>query len=165
MRILGIDPGSQRTGFGIVSACGARLDCISYGCIRLPADKPVPYRLRDLFDEMNVILDRYRVNDMAVENLFTGKNAQSILKLGQIRGVILLSGIRRGLPIGEYPPATVKQSLVGYGRADKPQVQYMVQKILKLPGLPRPADAADALAVAICHANNRRLERRLECTT
>jgi crossover junction endodeoxyribonuclease RuvC len=156
--VMGVDPGSRQTGFGVISICGRTLNCISFGCIKLPVTKPVTERLNELYEEMNQLISQYNVDELAVENLFTGKNPQSILKLGQVRGVILLAGIRRGLKIGEYPPATVKQAVVGYGRATKEQIQFMVQKTLNLTHLPTPLDASDALALAICHSSMNRFK-------
>jgi crossover junction endodeoxyribonuclease RuvC len=159
--VIGIDPGSRFTGYGIVDARGSQLQCLQYGCIRLSPRVPIYQRLVEFAEKLEMIISKENVAVMAIESLFTAKNVQSILKLGQVRGVALLIAARKGLQISEYSPATVKQSIVGYGRASKEQVQYMVQKTLKLQTIPKPYDISDALAIAVCHMNLSRFNRRI----
>lgn len=159
--VIGIDPGSQRTGYGVVSIAGNKFRCIEYGCIRLPSAKPLCDRLKFLSDKLEDILRRTNPGFMAVEGVFTAKNVSSAIKLAHVRGVVLLTGAKMDLDISEYAPATVKQAVTGYGRATKDQVIYMVQKILHLDEPPRPADSADALAIAICHLNTLKLKKKI----
>ncbi len=158
--ILGIDPGSLCTGYGIVSASGRRLECVDFGAIHLASKLPFHERLQILGNRLQTILAAYPIRVMALESVFFSKNAQSSLKLGHVRGVALYIGASAGLDIYEYSPASVKMALAGYGRAIKDQVQFMVQHMLHLKTSPQPADASDALAVAICHANSIRLHQR-----
>ena len=159
--ILGIDPGSRVSGYGLISAEKNTLTCVTYGAFRFPVKLPLHDRLCLFADNLEEILEKYKPNVMAVESVFTAKNVQSILKLGQIRGVSLMLGARNGLEIAEYSPASVKLAVVGYGRASKSQIQYMVQRTLKLHAIPSPEDAADALAIAICHHNSVRIQKRI----
>lgn len=155
MRVFGIDCGTEVTGFGVVeSGEGARLPylkCLAMGGIRLSRSRPLPERLDQVFRELTVELERWRPDTVAVEEVFYSVNAKSALKLGQVRGVALLAAARQGIPLAEYAPLKIKSSVVGYGLAQKEQVQFMVARLLGLDELPKPADAADALAVAICH--------------
>jgi crossover junction endodeoxyribonuclease RuvC len=150
-RILGIDPGSRITGYGVVDRVGTRLVHVASGSLKLP-DVEVPERLLVLFDELSGIIQAHLPEEGAVEQIFFGRNANSALKLGQARGVILLALARLALPVYEYTPTTIKQAVVGKGHADKTQVQHMVRILLNLPHAPAP-DEADALAVAICHGH------------
>jgi crossover junction endodeoxyribonuclease RuvC len=159
--VIGIDPGSRQTGYGIVLHSNSGLVCFDYGCIHLNPSDSIADRLVDFADQLSKIIKLSQVHVMAIESLFTAKNVQSILKLGQIRGVAILLGAQQGLSIEEYSPASVKQALVGYGRASKEQMQFMVQKILRLQKAPTPLDASDALAIAICHMSQSRLKERL----
>lgn len=149
--ILGIDPGSRTTGFGLINAVGARTEYITSGCIRTGSGD-MPERLKVIFESINTLIEQYCPQEFAIEQVFMGRNADSALKLGQARGVAILAASLQNLPVYEYAPRTIKQSVVGTGAADKEQVQHMVQRLLKLPGLPQ-ADAADALAIALCHAH------------
>lgn len=151
MLILGIDPGSRKTGFGIINSVGARVDYITSGVIRIPED-PLADRLRLIFDSVTEIIHEYCPQEMAIEQVFMAKSASSALKLGQARGAAIVAAASRDLPVSEYEARKIKQSVVGTGAADKLQVQHMVKTLLKLPGSPQE-DAADALAVALCHAN------------
>ncbi|GGY32084.1 crossover junction endodeoxyribonuclease RuvC [Bacterioplanes sanyensis] len=151
MLILGIDPGSRITGFGVVNAVGQQLEYVTSGCIRL-GDGPMPERLDKLFSSITELVERYCPQQFAIEQAFMGRNADSALKLGQARGVAIVAAVRQQLEVAEYAPRTIKQSVVGKGSASKEQVQIMVRQLLKLPGTPQ-ADAADALAIAICHAH------------
>ena len=155
MRVFGIDCGTEITGYGVVESDDAsrnpRLICKAFGAIRLAKQKTMPQRLNQVFDELNAALEVWQPDAVAVEEVFYSVNAKSALKLGQVRGVALLTVARMGLPLAEYAPLKIKSSVVGYGLAGKEQVQFMVARLLGLPEPPEPADAADALAIAICH--------------
>ncbi len=153
MLILGIDPGSRITGFGVINVVGAKNEYVASGCIRIKGDA-LPERLRQVYEGVCQIIERYCPQEMAIEQVFMARNADSALKLGQARGVAIVAGANAGMPVHEYAARQVKQSVVGKGSAEKAQVQHMVAHILKLPGLPQ-ADAADALAIALCHAHSR----------
>ena len=155
MRVFGIDCGTEITGFGVVESCDAgrqpRLVCKAMGAIRLKKALTTPARLEQVFRELTAELERWKPDAVAIEEVFYSVNAKSALKLGQVRGVALLAAAMRGLPVAEYAPLKIKSSVVGYGLAKKEQVQFMVARLLELAELPQPADAADALAIAICH--------------
>jgi crossover junction endodeoxyribonuclease RuvC len=155
MRVFGIDCGTEITGFGVVdsddSGRVARLVCQGMGGIRLSKNKPLPERLAQVYRELTNEIERCRPDVVAVEEVFYSVNAKSALKLGQVRGVALLAAACAGVPVAEYAPLKIKSSVVGYGLAKKEQVQFMVARLLELKELPEPADAADALAIAICH--------------
>ncbi|NLJ78393.1 MAG: crossover junction endodeoxyribonuclease RuvC [Tissierellia bacterium] len=153
MIIFGIDPGLAIVGYGIIQYDGNRYRAIDYGCIRTGAEIQFSKRLKIIYDELSSIIDKYKPDDLAIEELFFNKNAKTALKVGQARGVEILSAVNRGIEVYEYTPLQVKQAVAGYGRADKKQVQEMVKILLNLRELPRPDDAADALAVAICHSS------------
>ena len=157
MIILGLDPGLAITGFGIINCEGNRLKPISYGCIRTDAKLSLPLRLRKIFEETEILINKYNPQEIAVESLFFNSNAKTALVVGQARGVTLLAMAQHNLATSDYTPLQVKQAVVGYGRADKSQVQNMVKALLCLPECPTPDDAADALAVAICHAHSRKM--------
>ncbi len=152
MRIFGIDPGSGRTGYGCIDSDGSRCELVAHGAISALSGSAFPDRLARIFDALEAMLAAHRPACVAVEEVFQGRNARSALKLGQVRGVALLAAARAGVPVTEYAPAAVKQAVVGYGRADKRQVQRMVALLLGMDEPPSPHDAADALAVAVCHA-------------
>jgi len=154
MRIIGIDPGTAILGYGILDYRGNRFRVETYGCIRTPAHTPQPARLHTIFQELTRLVQEYRPDTMAVEQLFFNTNVTTAIAVGQARGVVLLTAQMNGLPVGEYTPMQVKQAVTGYGSADKRQVQEMVRRILGLRDIPRPDDAADALAVGICHAHS-----------
>ncbi len=151
MRVIGIDPGSNCTGYGVVEEINRQLKVVSWGSIRCNAKQSFPERLKKIYDELLRIINEFSPDSVAVECVFFATNAQSTLKLGQTRGVALLAGVNAGKPIAEYSPLEVKQSVVGYGKADKEQVRSMVTTLLKLKEKPEPLDASDALAIAICH--------------
>jgi crossover junction endodeoxyribonuclease RuvC len=153
VRIFGIDPGSDRTGYGCVEAEGPRHRLIISGAIKTPALASFPEKLHVIHAGLAALLLECRPDCVAIENLFYATNARSALKLGHARGVAMLAAVEAGLPIAEYTPAEVKRAVVGYGRAEKPQVQQMIKLLLGLAELPTPHDAADALAVAICHSH------------
>lgn len=154
MRILGIDPGLQTTGFGVVEAQGSQLRYLASGTIRTTHQDrgDLPARLKTLFEGISALCERYQPSAAAVEIVFVNVNPQSTLLLGQARGACLTALVTRGLPVAEYTPLQMKRAVAGHGRAAKPQVQAMVQRLLQLPGLPGP-DAADALGLAITHAH------------
>lgn len=152
MIILGVDPGIAITGFGVVEYINNTFKVLDYGCIRTEAGVPLPDRLNILYDGLGRIVNKYCPNEMAVEELFFSKNVRTALTVGHARGVTLLAARQRGVEIFEYTPLQVKQAVVGHGRADKVQVQYMVRVLLCLSEIPSPDDVADALAVAICHS-------------
>lgn len=152
MLILGIDPGSRITGYGVINWAGQRIEYVASGCIRIKGDH-LPDRLDQVYQGVTQIIEQYCPQEMAIEQVFMARNADSALKLGQARGVAIVAGTQHQLPVSEYAARAVKQAVVGTGAADKSQVQHMVSKLLKLPGLPQ-ADAADALAIAICHAHH-----------
>jgi len=152
VRIFGIDPGSDRTGYGCVESDGSRHRIIVSGAIS-GGGASFPEKLLNIHTGLAVLLAEYRPDCVAIENLFHSTNARSALKLGHARGVAMLAAVEAGLPIAEYTPAEVKRAVVGYGRAEKHQVQQMVKLLLGLPALPTPHDAADALAIAICHSH------------
>lgn len=154
-RILGIDPGIARMGYGIVEVTGNHITPIAYGCIETPANTSVASRLQMIYDELGGIIRQHQPNHMAVEELFFSRNVTNAFAVGQARGVALLSGVQANMEISEYTPMQVKQAVVGYGKAEKLQVQEMVRVLLNLRERPRPDDTADALAVAITHAQTR----------
>jgi len=154
MRVLGIDPGIAIMGFGFVDKVGHRIVPVQYGCVQTKAGTPTEKRLVQIYDASCELLDRYRPATIAVEKLFFNKNVTNAFSVGQARGVLLLAAAQRGIPVGEYTPMQVKQAVVGYGGAEKKQVQEMVRRLLKLSAAPKPDDVADALAVAICHAHS-----------
>ena len=156
MRVLGIDPGTAITGYGLVEGEGDSLALTAYGAITTPANQPLAQRLQHIYRELQALIAEWRPDSAAVEELFFSKNARTALSVGHARGVALLALTEAGLPIQEYKPAEVKQAVAGYGNAPKQQVQGMVQLLLSLDEIPRPDDAADALAVAICHFHSAR---------
>lgn len=151
MKIFGIDPGSDRTGYGCVERVGARHSLVICGTLSGPANADFPGKLKAIHGGLVALLSRHRPDCVAVENIFYARNVRSALKLGHARGVVLLAASEAGLPIVEYAPAEIKRAVVGYGRAEKHQVQQMVKLLLGLDAAPSPHDVADALAVAICH--------------
>lgn len=151
--IIGVDPGSRITGYGIINAVGNRLEYVTCGCIRLPAVEH-PQRLKLIFDSLCRVIEQYSPQESAIEEVFLGKSVSSALKLGQARGSAMLACLHNDLSVAEYSPRKVKQAIVGNGNADKAQVQHMIKVLLGVSGAVQ-ADAADALAIAICHANTK----------
>ena len=151
MRIFGIDPGSVRTGFGCVERVGSRHALVVCGSLSGPPRAPFPDRLKAIHAGLATLLAEHRPDCVAIEGIFHSTNARSALKLGQARGVALLAASEAGVPVAEYAPAAVKRAVVGYGRAEKQQIQQMVKLLLGLDETPSPHDVADALAVALCH--------------
>lgn len=159
MVVIGIDPGTATTGYGLVREnLDGSLSVVDYGAIITAANLPMPQRLLELHRQLNEILLLHRPDCGAVEKLFFHRNVTTALSVGQARGVVLLALAAHGLEIGEYTPLEVKQAVAGYGGADKNQVQQMVRALLALPDIPKPDDVADALAVAICHAHSARIK-------
>lgn len=159
--ILGLDPGLQVTGWGVVLADGSRLSHIAHGTVRSQADAPLATRLVHLADGLGEVIATHGPHEAAVEETFVNRNPASTLKLGLARGVSLLIPAQRGLPVAEYPPNLIKKSLVGTGHASKDQVAMMVRTLLPGVGETLPADATDALAIAICHAHHTATRRRV----
>jgi crossover junction endodeoxyribonuclease RuvC len=153
VKVFGIDPGSERTGYGCVDTDGSRHRIVACGAISSPALAAFPEKLHRIHSQLTIILAECRPACVAIENVFYSVNARSALKLGHARGVAMLAAVQAGLPVFEYTPAEIKRAVVGYGRADKPQVQQMIKLLLGLAAVPSPHDAADALAVAICHVH------------
>jgi crossover junction endodeoxyribonuclease RuvC len=158
MLVIGIDPGTATTGYGLVrERQDGSLEMAAYGVILTPANTPLPERLLELYHQLVELLALHQPQSGAVEKLFFQRNVRTALSVGQARGVALLALAQAGVPIAEYTPMEIKQAVVGYGGADKQQVQQMVRALLELPDIPRPDDAADALAVAICHIHSYRM--------
>ncbi len=158
MIILGFDPGTATTGFGVVESVNDVLRPIDVGVILTPADMPIEERLLSIYTDVNTLLDKYNPDTVATERLFFDRNVTNALSVGRAIGVILLAVAQRGLPWMEYTPMQVKTSVTGYGGADKNQIQQMVVRLLGLAEVPKPDDAADALAIAICHAHSSKLK-------
>ncbi len=157
MRVLGIDPGTAITGYGVVEETGGDLRSLAFGVIKTPADLPLPARLQLIYRSVRALAAEWEPYAAAVEELFFSRNVRTAMSVGQARGVVLLALADAGLDVAEYTPLTIKQAVAGYGGADKAQVQEMVRLLLELAEPPRPDDAADALAVAICHLHSARL--------
>ena len=157
MLVLGIDPGTAITGYGLVKGEDDDLTLVAYGAITTSSDWPLPERLQRIYQELTALIEDQQPTAVAVEELFFSKNVRTALSVGQARGVALLAAANAGLPIHEYTPLQVKQAITGYGRATKDQVQQMVRMLLGLDSVPRPDDAADAIAVAICHIHSAKL--------
>lgn len=154
MRILGIDPGYAILGYGILDMKGNRFSVVTYGSILTDAGMDMPSRLQVLYDRLSEIIEEYEPEEASIEELFFNNNAKTAILVGEARGVAVLACAKKGLKISEYTPLQIKQALVGYGRADKKQVQAMVKAILNLEKVPKPDDTADALAAAICHGHS-----------
>lgn len=154
---MGIDPGTAITGYGIVEESGQRLHALASGVIRTGADQPTPIRLQAIHRQIKQLADEWQPDEAAVEELFFSRNVRTAMKVGQARGVAILALADAGLEVAEYTPLSIKQAVTGYGSADKSQMQEMVKMLLGLSEIPQPDDAADALAVAICHLHSARL--------
>jgi crossover junction endodeoxyribonuclease RuvC len=152
--IFGIDPGTERTGYGCVDSDGSRHRLVMCGAIKTKASATFPEKLLVIHSRLATLLSECRPDAVAIENVFFSVNVRSALKLGHARGVAMLAAVESGVPVSEYTPAEIKRAVVGYGRADKPQVQQMIKLILGLADVPSPHDAADALAVAVCHIHS-----------
>ena len=154
MLILGIDPGFAIVGFGLVEAVGGRARLVQCGAITTPAGESLPARLLQISDDMDQLLEQFKPEAMAIEELFFNNNITTGIGVAQARGVLLLAAERHGVPIYEYTPSQVKQAVVGYGKAEKRQVMDMTKRLLGLQAMPKPDDAADAIAIALCHARS-----------
>ena len=154
MIILGIDPGLAIVGYGVIEYNKGRFRTLAYGAITTPAHTAVEARLAMIHREMNLLIDKYHPDEMAIEELFFNTNSTTAIVVAEARGIILLSAKQKGIEIAEYTPLQVKQAVVGYGRAEKKQVITMVTTLLNLPAPPKPDDTADALAIAVCHGHS-----------
>ncbi len=157
MIILGIDPGFAIVGVGVIQYKGNKFSVIDHYAITTKAGLPLEERLKLIYEGIEEVIKKYKPDCMAIEELFFNNNAKTAIQVGQARGVILLGAVNCGIPIYEYTPLQVKQSVVGYGRADKTQVQQMTKSLLNLTKVPKPDDVADALALAICHAHSHKM--------
>ena len=162
MVFLGIDPGTAITGYGFVREDDGALQTVAYGTITTPSDWALPQRLVAIQRDLSDLIALHRPASAAVEQLFFSRNVRTALAVGHARGVVLLALAQAGVPISEYTPLEVKQAVTGYGRADKRQIQEMIRVLLGLPEIPKPDDAADALAVAICHVHSSQLSRLVD---
>lgn len=154
MRIIGIDPGYAIVGFGILEYNRAQFQVVDYGAVTTPADMDFNSRLLEIYNDLCYILDKFKPDFLAIERLYFTSNQKTAIDVAQARGIVLLAARQRNIEIFEYTPLQVKQSVTGYGKAVKKQVQEMTTRILKLPEIPKPDDTADALAIAICHAHS-----------
>ncbi|HWZ45860.1 MAG TPA: crossover junction endodeoxyribonuclease RuvC [Candidatus Saccharimonadales bacterium] len=166
MRVMGVDCGSEYTGYGVVEQVDGQREllCRAAGAVRLKSKDAMAMKLRQIFAELTAIMSEHQPEVVAIEEVFYAVNVKSALKLGQVRGVAMLAASSLGLPVAEYSPLSVKSAVVGYGRAEKQQVQQMVMRLLKLSEPPEPADTADALAVAICHIHTAATLKRYQST-
>jgi crossover junction endodeoxyribonuclease RuvC len=163
MLVIGIDPGTAITGYGIVREDDAgKLVAVDYGVITTPAGMKMPKRLTIIYEELSAIIKKHKLNTSAVEKIFFSKNVKTAMSVGQARGVVLLSLDQAGIEIANYSPNEIKQAVTGYGGADKRQIQEMVKILLELDEIPKPDDAADALAVAICHLQYAKFQQIIE---
>lgn len=161
MRVLGIDPGSETLGWGVVEGSGLKYSPVDFGTVRSSPKLPFPNRLARIYEGVSGVIEHFSPDVLSVEDAFYAVNVKSAMKLGQVRGVILLLGEQRGLQIAEYAPRLIKQTVVGYGGAEKNQVGEMVRILLRLKAVPTPHDAADALAIAICHFHHAGMQDRI----
>ena len=164
MRILGIDPGIAIVGFGVLDYEGNKFSVVDYGAVTTKAGEKLSDRLRNIYEDINVLIEKYRPDAFAIEELFFNTNVKTAISVAHGRGVIILAASAKGLPVYEYTPLQVKQAVCGYGRADKPQIQRMVKSLLNLNAVPKPDDVADALAIAICHAHTAKYQMYINDT-
>ena len=160
MSVLGIDPGSETLGWGVVEGTGSKYAAVDFGTVKASTRLAFSKRLLTIYDGVAEVIERFQPDAMSLEESFYAKNASVAIKLGQVRGVILVLAEQRGLEIAEYAPRLIKQTVVGYGGAEKQQIGMMVQTLLKLESIPKPHDAADALAAAICHFHHTPAKQR-----
>lgn len=158
MRVMGIDPGTRVVGFGVVDRVGARLRAVEFGAIRVDTTAATPARYRQIFERLSATIETHRPREIAIESIFSGKSPRSAIKIGEGRGLALLAAGLCDVPVSEYEATVVKKAVVGTGRGTKKQVQELVRVLLGLDEPPRPYDAADALAIAICHVHRRRID-------
>lgn len=162
MRVMGVDPGTAICGWGMIDTDGDNAVLVDYGAVTTEAGTPLPARLHTIYWRLDELIRRYKPDALAVEQLFFSKNVTTALAVGHARGVVLLAAANEGVAIHEYRPMEVKQAIVGYGKATKDQMQQMVRMLLALDDIPRPDDAADALAIALCHAQSSRYRALLD---
>ena len=162
MRVLGIDPGSETLGWGIVEGSGLKYAVVEFGVVKSNARDPFAKRLANIYEGVSAVIESFQPDVVSIEEAFYAVNAGVAIKLGQVRGVMLLLAEQRGLEIAEYAPRLIKQTVVGYGAAEKRQVQEMVKLLLRLKSIPTPHDAADALAIAICHFHHAGMKSKIE---
>lgn len=162
MIIIGVDPGYAIVGIGVIEYSGNKFRPLEYGAITTPAKMPTVERLKKIYDEMTLLIDKYSPDAVAIEELFFNSNQKTAINVAQARGVILVAVTNKNVPIFEYTPLQVKQSVTGYGRADKNQIQQMVKMLLNLNVIPKPDDAADGLALAICHAHSNKMNNMFD---
>ncbi|CAJ1313944.1 crossover junction endodeoxyribonuclease RuvC [Paenibacillus sp. PK4536] len=161
MRVMGIDPGIAIVGFGFIDKNGSKLTPVQYGCIQTEAHTPDEDRLLHVYEGTVQLIEKYQPDTVAFEKLFFNRNVTNAMSVSQARGVMILAAKQKGLPIAEYTPMQVKQAVVGYGKAEKRQVQEMIRMFLNLQKIPKPDDVADALAVAVCHAHSYLLNSKI----
>ena len=161
MRVLGIDPGSETLGWGIIEGVGPKYSVVDFGVVKSNARLSFPARLAKIYDGVGAVIDKFQPDVLSIEEAFYAVNVKVALKLGQVRGVVLLLAEQRGMAIAEYAPRLIKQTVVGYGNAEKHQVQEMVKVLLRMRSVPEPHDAADALAIAICHFHHAGMRDRI----
>lgn len=161
MIILGIDPGYAIVGIGVIEYTGNKFRPVAYDVITTHAKMATTLRLKNIYDDINFCFEKYKPDAVAIEELFFNNNAKTAIAVAQARGVLVVSATNRGIPVYEYTPLQIKQAVAGYGRADKTQVQQMVKMLLNLNTIPKPDDAADALAIAICHAHSSKMNEEL----
>lgn len=159
MRILGIDPGTARLGWGVIDSVSGKITPFAFGCITTDEHMTPEKRLVQIYDELSQLIKKYQPDSMAVEDLFFASNAKTVIPVGQARGVVLLAAGKNKIPTASYSPLTIKQTICGYGKALKPQVQQMITKVLKLSSVPKPDDTADALAIALTHAYSYKMKQ------
>lgn len=159
MIVLGIDPGLATTGYGVINSQNGKLEVINYGCILTKSSLPLSTRLLTIYEETKKLIITYKPDAIIIEEIFFCKNVKTGLQIGHVRGVIMLAAIEANIELAEYTPLQIKQALTGFGRADKKQIQEMVKILLNLKVIPKPDDAADALAVAICHIYSSKLKK------
>ncbi|MBQ3425561.1 MAG: crossover junction endodeoxyribonuclease RuvC [Clostridia bacterium] len=162
MIIIGVDPGYAIVGIGVIEYSGNKFRPLEYGAITTPAKMPTVERLKKIYDETTLLIDKYSPDAVAIEELFFNSNQKTAINVAQARGVILVAVTNKNVPIFEYTPLQVKQSVTGYGRADKNQIQQMVKMLLNLNVIPKPDDAADGLALAICHAHSNKMNNMFD---
>jgi crossover junction endodeoxyribonuclease RuvC len=161
MKVLGIDPGSETLGWGVIEGSGLKYGLVDYGTIKSSPKEAFSKRLLKIYDGIEAVIAKFQPDVISVEEAFYANNVKVALKLGQVRGVVLLVGEKNSLELAEYSPRLIKQTVVGYGNAEKHQVQEMVRLLLKLKEIPQPHDAADALAIAICHFHHAGVQDRI----
>jgi crossover junction endodeoxyribonuclease RuvC len=161
LRVLGIDPGSETLGWGVVEGSGLKYALVDYGTVKSSPREKFSKRLLKIYEGVSEVIEKFKPDELSVEEAFYAVNVNVALKLGQVRGVVLLLGEKSGLQIGEYSPRLIKQTVVGHGNAEKHQVQEMVRLLLRMKTVPEPHDAADALAIAICHFHHAGAQNRI----